>query len=143
MAKFSKRSLDNLFGVHPKLIQVLNEAIKTSPVDFTITDGVRTAQEQIYLYAIGRRGIKGEVKVTNKDGIKKKSNHQPKADGFGYAVDLYPFYDSKVQVTGTKVVPALQQIAQHIKETAAKLGMKVIWGGDWKMRDLPHFELAL
>ncbi len=143
MPKFSKRSLDNLLGVHPKMIHLLNEAIKTSPVDFTITDGVRTSQEQIDLYAIGRRGKRGEVIVTKKDGVKKKSNHQPKSDGFGYAVDLYPYYEGKVQVTGIEVVPALQQIAQHIKERAAMLGIKVIWGGDWNMRDLPHFELAL
>lgn len=144
MPKFSRRSLDNLLGVHPNMIHVLNQAIKASPVDFTITDGVRTAQEQIDLYAIGRRGIKGEVTVTDKDGVNKKSKHQPKADGFGYAVDLYPFIDGKVRVRESAiVVPALQQIAQHIKETAAKLGVKVTWGGDWKMRDLPHFELTL
>lgn len=143
MPKFSKRSLDNLLGVHPILISLINEAIKTTPIDFTITNGVRTAKEQMDLYAIGRRGVKGEVKVTNRDGLKSKSNHQIKVDGFGYAIDLYPFYDGKVQVTDTNVVPALQQIAEHIKAVAKAQGVKIIWGGDWKMRDLPHFELVL
>ena len=33
MGGFSKRSLDNLIGVHPNLIKIMKEAIKDSPVD--------------------------------------------------------------------------------------------------------------
>lgn len=139
MARFSQRSIDALCGVHPDLQRVLSEAIKTTPVDFTITSGVRSLKEQQALYAQGR--TKPGSKVTNADGVRNKSNHQAKADGFGYAVDLYPFYNGSIQIHDSQVVPKLRQIADHIKQVADSMGVRVEWGGDWKMRDYPHFEL--
>ncbi len=136
MNKFSQRSRNNLKGIHPELVRLMEEAIKESPVDFTITNGVRTVEEQQALYAQGRTKP-GHI-VTNCDGIRKKSNHQLKADGYGYAVDLYPYVNGRVQVNN---VEGLKRIASHIKETALTLGIKIEWGGDWKMKDYPHFEL--
>lgn len=141
MPKFSKRSKDNLAGVHPVLIQIMEEAIKDSPVDFTITEGVRSQDKQKLLYSIGRRGIAGERTVTKKDGVVNKSKHQVKQDGYGYAVDLYPYYNGKVQVTGNGVTEAFKKIAEHIKKKALQLGHKITWGGDWKIVDMPHFEI--
>lgn len=134
MNKFSKRSLDNLKGVAPDLVKLMTEAIKDSPVDFTITEGVRTTARQQELF-------KQRPKVTNADGIKNKSNHQAKADGYGYAVDLYPYYNGSVQVQDKEVIPKLKLIAVHIKAVAKCLGIKIEWGGDWKFYDPPHFEL--
>jgi peptidoglycan L-alanyl-D-glutamate endopeptidase CwlK len=134
--KFSKRSLDNLAGVHPDLVKVMNEAIKDTPIDFTITEGVRTTERQKELYAQGRTEP-GEI-VTYADGVVNKSNHQAKADGYGYAVDLYAYIDGSVRVNN---VLALEVIAGHIKSVAQSLGVNVQWGGDWEMKDYPHFEL--
>lgn len=134
MNKFSKRSLDNLKGVAPDLVKLMTEAIKDSPVDFTITEGVRTTARQQELF-------KQRPKVTNADGIKNKSNHQAKADGYGYAVDLYPYYNGSVQVQDKEVIPKLKEIAIHIKAVAKCLNIKIEWGGDWKFYDPPHFEL--
>lgn len=132
---FSKRSIDNLKGVHPDLVKLMTEAIKDSPVDFTITEGVRTAERQQMLF-------KQRPKVTNVDGIIKKSNHQVKLDGYGHAVDLYPFYNGSVQVTDKEVIPKLKLIAVHIKSIAKCLGISITWGGDFKsLHDPPHFEL--
>lgn len=138
MAKFSNRSLTNLEGVHPFLQRVMHEAIKNTPVDFTITDGVRTVKEQQALYTKGRTKP-GNI-VTHCDGIRKKSNHQPKADGFGYAVDLYPYMNGSVQVNAVK---ELKIIANHILNTAKDLGINIEWGGNWRMKDYPHFELKI
>ncbi|EKB56583.1 M15 family metallopeptidase [Bergeyella zoohelcum] len=147
MAVFSKRSLDNLKGVHPNLVKLMQEAIKDSPVDFTITEGVRTAKAQQEYYSWGRTKKNPHTgkmtKVTYADGVKRKSNHQVKADGYGYAVDLYPFIDDKVQTRGDDVIPALKEISDHIKATAKRLGINIVWGGDWrKPYDPPHFQLA-
>ena len=140
MANFSKRSLDNLVGVHPNLVKVMHEAIKDTPVDFTIVEGVRTAARQSELYAQGR--TKSGPKVTNVDGVKSKSNHQVKADGFGHAVDVYPYFGGKVQVEGAEVDKRLHILAAHIKATAKCMGITITWGGDWKSPyDPPHFEL--
>lgn len=140
MARFSKRSKDALVGVHPDLVRVLDAAIVNTPVDFTVVDGVRTDVEQKALFAQGR-WTKGPI-VTYKNGTTNKSNHQTKDDGFGHAVDLYPFFGGKLLITDAATVPLLKEIAQHIKATAARLGIAITWGGDWrKPYDPPHFEL--
>ena len=37
---------------------------------------------------------------------------------------------------------AFQRFAVLVKETAAELGVKVEWGGDWKaFKDLPHWQI--
>lgn len=140
MKILSKRSQENLKGVHPNLVKLMEESIKNSPIDFTITEGIRTVEEQKELYAQGRTK-KGPI-VTTKDGVKNKSNHQTKADGFGYAVDLYPNINGKVQVVDKDTVPNLKKIAAHIKIVAKELNINITWGGDWKTPyDPPHFEL--
>ena len=137
MYNLSQRSIDNLKGVHPKLREVIEAAITNSPVDFTVTDGVRTTEQQKALYAQGR--TKPGAIVTNADGVTLKSNHQAKANGYGHAVDLYPYYNGSVQVND---VAKLKQIAAHIKATAKRLGYAIEWGGDWtSIKDYPHFEL--
>ena len=136
--KFSQRSINNLKGVHLDLVRVMHEAIKDTPIDFTIVEGVRTAQRQQELYAQGR--IKPGPVVTQVDGVRKKSNHQVKSDGYGHAVDLYPYFNGSVQVNAVK---ELKVIAAHILATAKRLGVPVEWGGDWKMRDYPHFEMKI
>ena len=50
MYKLSKRSLDTMAGVNPNLVRVIKEAIATSPFDFMITQGLRTAKYQNELY---------------------------------------------------------------------------------------------
>lgn len=138
MPKFSQRSLNSLKGVHPDLIKVMMEAIKESPVDFTITDGGRTTAQQQALYAQGRTKPGG--RVTNADGIRNKSNHQAKADGYYHAVDLYPYVGGKVDFNDKS--NTLSVIAAHIKATAKCMGVNIGWGGDWKGSwDKPHFEL--
>ena len=84
---FSQASLDKMSKVHPKLVEVMKEAIKNSPFDFRITDGAGTAEEQNALYQIGRTRA-GSI-VTKADGYKNKSNHQIKSDGYGHAVDIF------------------------------------------------------
>ena len=142
---FSQSSLDKMEKVHPKLVEVMKEAIENSPFDFRITDGARTVEEQFALYQKGRT-LPGP-KVTNCDGKKFKSNHQIKSDGFGHAVDIFPCgvvengvyrkftseegYDDK----------KLKLIADHILAVAKSKKINIEWGGNWKMHDTPHFEL--
>ncbi len=133
MKELNERSKRNLIGVHPNLRLLMVEAIKDCPVEFTITEGLRTTERQQQLYAQGRT-TKG-AKVTNCDGIVIKSNHQAKADGLGYAVDLYANPINVNDTTNIRIV------ADHIKRKAQKLDIAIVWGGDWNMKDYPHFEI--
>lgn len=142
---FSQASIDKIKKVHPKLVEVIKAAIVNSPFDFRITDGARTAEEQFALYQIGR-SKPGRI-VTNCDGKRAKSNHQIKADGFGHAVDIFPcgviengVYRKFTSAEGYDE-KKLKLIADHILAVAKSKNVNVEWGGNWKMKDTPHFEL--
>ena len=142
---FAQSSLDKMEKVHPKLVEVMKAAITDSPYDFRITSGARTTEEQKALFALGRTKP-GKI-VTYTNGVTSKSNHQIKDDGYGHAVDIFPCgviengvyrkftseegYDEK----------KLKLIANHILAVAKSKNINVEWGGNWKMKDTPHFEL--
>lgn len=124
--KFGKRSLDNLRGVHPDLVKVANRALELSPIDFTITEGLRTVARQKELVA------KGLSKTMNSRHIT------------GHAVDFVP-----LPVDWNNVEPFIT-VAKCFLQASKELGIPIRWGGDWNMngdwkdekfRDLPHAEL--
>lgn len=119
MYTFSTRSLERLKGVHPDLVKVMVEAIKDSPYDFSITEGVRTPERQQELYKEGK-------------SLTLKSRHLT-----GHAVDIAVFVDKKV----TWAFSCYEKVAGHVLKTAQTLNVPVVWGGNWKFRDGPHFEL--
>ena len=61
------------------------EAMAALGYPMRVTHGLRTVGEQQELFAQGR--TKPGKRVTNCDGITKKSRHQLARDGFGHAVD--------------------------------------------------------
>ena len=140
MYKLSKRSLDAMAGVNPNLVRVIKEAIATSPFDFMVTQGLRTAKYQNELYQQGR--TKKGIKVTNADGYIKKSNHQMKVDGYGYAIDFAIYDTSKEGNIDWDNEDKYKAVAKHILEVGHKLGVNLEWGGDWKFKDFPHIQLA-
>lgn len=138
MPQFGKGSLAALDGVHPNLVKVLKAAIINSPIDFTIIEGVRTEARQKSLYAQGRTNP-GAI-VTYANGVTKKSNHQPKSDGYGHAIDFAPYVNGKLDWNDHS---KFKIIADHIVSTGANMGIKVVAGYYWKRPvDPPHIELA-
>lgn len=138
----SKRSLERLEGVHPKLKMVITLGITDSPYDFMIVQGVRTAAYQNSLYQQGR--TKPGSKVTNCDGYKVKSNHQIKWDGYGHAVDFAIYAPELPDKIDWNTVSKYKEVAEHLKSVAKENGVKIEWGGDWKkFKDYPHIELKI
>lgn len=120
MYSFSQRSNDRLKGVHPKLVQVMQEAIKESPLDFSITEGVRSVERQKELFESGKSQT-------------MRSRHIS-----GHAVDIAVFIDGKITWDFSKY----QIVADHIKTVAKSLNIPIEWGGDWaSFKDGPHFQL--
>lgn len=118
--KFSQRSLDRLKGVHEDLVKVMLEAIKESPYDFGITEGLRTPQRQKELFD---KGLSRTL----------QSRHLT-----GHAVDIAVWVDGKVNWD----FPKYQDVAEHILKVAKELKVPLVWGGMWRgLRDGPHFEL--
>lgn len=54
MFKFSKNSLDKLKGVDERLQLLANEVLKISPIQFEITEGIRTIERQKELFKLGK-----------------------------------------------------------------------------------------
>lgn len=136
MPRLSQKSLSKLKTCHKDLQIVILEAIKE--FDFIVVYGTRTVEEQFELYKQGRKLVDGVwVKVgstvTNIDGKSKLSmhNHLP-----SLAVDLVPY------PVDWNNLQRFKDMAEVIKATAKRLGIKITWGGDWiKFKDYPHFEL--
>lgn len=126
--QLGRRSLDNLKGVNESLVNVVKRAIEISETDFTVTEGVRTIERQRELVA------KGASKTMN-------SYHIPNARG-GRAIDIYPYYNGRVQVHAPHT--EFRKIAKAMKEAANELGVSITWGGDWKsFCDLPHYQIEM
>ena len=116
----SKRSRERMRGVHPALIGVVEHAIELTPVDFMVTEGLRTLERQAQLVRAGAS------RTLN-------SRHLS-----GHAVDLAALVDGAVRWDW----PLYPRIAGAMKAAAAERGVALNWGGDWKsLRDGPHFEL--
>lgn len=136
--KLSERSRKRLEGVHPSLLLLIDYSIFDSPYDFGIPlyGGLRSVEDQQKLYAKGRT-LKGKI-VTYTDGVKRKSNHQAKEDGYGHAFDIFIYVNGKV----TWNSKYYKIVADHIKNCAKELKINIEWGGDWtKFKDYPHFQL--
>jgi peptidoglycan L-alanyl-D-glutamate endopeptidase CwlK len=132
MFKLSKTSRERLKGIKPVLIEIIEAAIVTSPIDFGIPPdgGLRSAYRQNQLYAKGR--TEAGQKITWVDGFKKRSRHQD-----GDAFDIYAFVDGKASWDAKHYEP----IARHLQAVALTFGVVLEWGGEWAKRDLPHFQI--
>ena len=120
MFRFSQRSYDKLAGVRPELVAVATLALSRSPVDFGITEGLRTKKRQRELYNEGKSRTMNSRHLT------------------GHAIDVAAYVDGKV----TWDWQSYLQISQAMKHAAEDLGVNIQWGDEWQsLKDGPHFEL--
>lgn len=114
------RSISNLTGVHPALASVMYEAIKESPHDFTITEGLRTKERQKELFD------------------KKLSQTMNSRHLTGHAVDIAIIKSGKACWD----VQLFEETILHIEFVAKSLEVPIVCGGRWKtFKDWPHIEL--
>lgn len=116
-----ERSKINLKGVDIRLVRIVEQAIKESAIDFSVTEGLRTPERQQQLV---------------NDGFSQtmKSKHLT-----GHAVDLVALIDGKVSWDKQHY----PEIARAMKKAAAEQKVNIRWGGDFKsFFDGPHFELV-
>jgi peptidoglycan LD-endopeptidase CwlK len=119
MPKFSERSLQQLNTCCHELQDICNEAIKE--MDFTVICGHRGEKEQNEAFERGA----SKLKYPN-----SKHNINP-----SIAVDIAPY---PIKWTDKKRFIELSKIMKRI---AKEKNIELVWGGDWKMQDLVHFEI--
>lgn len=117
---FSEKSKSKLEGVDPRLVQIAVLALQLSPVDFGITEGLRTLERQKQL-------VKAGASKT------LKSKHLE-----GKAIDVVAYLDGEVRWDW----PLYEKIAKAFKQAADELNYKITWGGSWAtFKDGPHFQI--
>jgi peptidoglycan L-alanyl-D-glutamate endopeptidase CwlK len=116
--KLGKRSLQNLSGVNPDLVEVIKKAIEITDVDFTVIEGLRGIERQKQLYKDGKSTTLNSRHIT------------------GHAVDMVPWpvdWDD---------LERFEVMSEAMKASASELDIDIVWGGDWKgFYDGPHFQL--
>lgn len=134
---FGAKSRANLAGVHPDLVRVLELGLSYSPYDFAVIEGVRSFQRQLELLRDGKSRT-------------AHSKHLVQMDLFGHAVDIQAVGDldgdgdrdaaDKARAWRFELYAA---IAVALKRAASELGVRLVWGGDWRDPvDGDHFELG-
>lgn len=128
MPSFGTTSRRNLELVDPRLVGVLNEAIKS--VDFSVVWGHRSMEAQQRAFREGKSRLQWPS---------SKHNKMP-----AQAVDIIPY-------PGGWDAPWEQwfEMATYVLAAAAAQGVRIRWGGHWKNysghgeydRDWAHFEI--
>ena len=117
----SRRSIENLRGVHPQLAAAVLWAMANGEHDFLVAEGLRAYDRQVTLVAEGRS------KTMN-------SKHLEQTDGWGHAVDLYPTgYKSVSEIPDV----AWEMVATSMRKAAFDLGLELTWGNDWDGDGVP------
>jgi peptidoglycan L-alanyl-D-glutamate endopeptidase CwlK len=116
--KFSKRSLQRLEGVKPELVEVTKTALELSSIDFGITCGLRTVQEQRALVA------KGASKTM-------KSKHIT-----GDAVDVVAYIGKRISWE----LSLYDNIADAFKAAAMEHEVRIRWGAAWNIPDIREWD---
>ena len=124
MSKFrlSRRSEENLRGVHPDLVKVVHRALEITDIDFMVIEGKRNEARQRQLVASGKSQTMNSRHLT------------------GHAVDCAPLVNNQIPWNDW---PYFKKVADAMIKAAKELGVDIEWGGNWKtFKDGPHFQLT-
>ena len=128
---FGKKSREYLDTVDPQLRLVALKALELTPIDFGITEGIRSNQRQRELVEQGKSKT-------------LKSKHIE-----GKAIDIVCYVSGRV----TWELQYYQIVANAFGIASHQLGINIRWGGSWivndfslnphnKFIDAVHYELA-
>ncbi len=116
--KLSSRSEGRLEGINPQLIEVVKTAITLTKVDFGVTCGMRTVEEQEKLVASGASQT-------------MKSKHLE-----GRAVDLVAYIGPNVTWSLNKY----DEIADAMAAAAKQKGVALKWGAAWTVGNIAEWD---
>jgi len=116
--KLSSRSEGRLEGINPQLIEVVKTAITLTKVDFGVTCGMRTVEEQEKLVASGASQT-------------MKSKHLE-----GRAVDLVAYIGPNVTWSLNKY----DELADAMAAAAKQKGLALKWGAAWTVGNIADWD---
>lgn len=116
--KLSTRSLKNLEGVKPELIEVVKFAITVTRIDFGVTEGLRTVQRQRELVAAGASQTMNSKHIT------------------GNAVDVVAYIGPRISWE----LNLYDDIADAMRLGAIEVGVPLKWGAAWNIPDIREWD---
>ena len=118
MFKLSQRSVANLGGVDERLTEVVVRAIELTKVDFGVTCGLRSWEEQERLVAAG----------------KSQTMNSKHLDG--KAVDLVAYCDGQI----SREINLYDDVAEAMRTAAHELDVDNLrWGAAWHIDDICEY----
>ena len=120
----SSRSRGKLEGVHPDMVAVVETAITLTKVDFGVTYGVRTLEEQKRLYESGRSQTMNSKHLLQDD------------TGYSHAVDVVAYDGSDV----VWEINVYDDICDAFKKAAEMHGVAIKWGAAWSEGDIRSYR---
>tara|TARA_B100000212_G_scaffold269490_1_gene208845 strand:+ start:5235 stop:5684 length:450 start_codon:yes stop_codon:yes gene_type:complete len=121
MFKLSSTSSARLIGVNKELVSVVEKAIKITNIDFGVTCGMRTREEQQALVDSGASQT-------------MNSKHLE-----GNAVDVVAYVGSRI----TWELNVYDDIADAFKSAAQDLGVGIRWGAAWQIPDIRDWDQSM
>ena len=121
--KLSKKSLSRLEGVHPDMVAVVEREIELTDVDFGVTQGTRTLEQQKEYVRTGKSQT-------------MNSKHLPQEDGFSHAVDVVAYIGKDIAWE----LNLYDNIADAFAQAARELGVSVKWGAAWNVTDITKWD---
>lgn len=109
--RLSRRSYSNLESVHEDLLRCVERAITITRVDFAVIEGMRSEARQRELVDKGASQTMDSRHLT------------------GGAVDLAAWVDGTIRWDLGLYYP----IAEAMRDAAAGLGVRLVWGGCWQL----------
>ena len=104
------------------MVAVVKHAIAVTKIDFGVTFGVRTVEEQDKLVAAGRSQT-------------MKSKHLKQDDGYSHAVDLMAYVDG----SACWEINVYDDICDALAEAAETHGVPIKWGAAWSEGDIRSY----
>ncbi len=164
MYTWSSANLAKIALLEPRFQKVLMHYITIARHDSTIVEGLRS-DEQCYInFGKGRTAAQctaggcpmkyAQPKLAKVTwvGHALSSNHRKKADGFGWAVDMYPYPVSLVLGRpDNEWMPIFKEMNEDMQRAAKEVGVTIRYGADWDSdgvlhergeTDNPHWELV-
>lgn len=116
--KLSKRSLGRLEGVKDGLVEVTKSAISLTAIDFGVTCGLRTIDEQRALVAKGASQTMKSKHIT------------------GDAVDVVAYIGPRISWE----LSLYDDIAKAMRAAAIENDVKMRWGAAWHIEDIREWD---
>ena len=130
MYKLSDSSLTKLGTCDPRLQELFQEAIKYTPIDFGISEGHRSVEDQQKYYKEGTSKI---------DGINQKSKHNYSPS---LAVDIYAYVNGKASWDREHLAIIYGVVESVARQMSIPIRCGIEFGSkEFKGWDMPHYEI--